>query len=235
MSEELIVLITAAASIGFFHTLFGPDHYLPFIMMTKAGKWSLRKTALVTVLCGAGHVLSSVLLGFVGVALSIAVSDLVSIESVRGNMAAWALIAFGLVYFVWGVRKAVRNKPHTHFHSHAASHKHAHTHVHTAEHTHVHKEGKSMTPWVLFVIFVLGPCEPLIPLLMYPAAKESTMGLILVTGVFSAVTILTMLGVVLVSTMGLNLIPVKKMERYTHALAGATIFFSGMAIQFLGL
>ena len=235
MSDEIMVLITAAASIGFFHTLLGPDHYLPFIMMTKAGKWSLKKTVLVTILCGGGHVLSSLLLGFVGVALSIAVSDIISIESVRGNMAAWALIAFGIVYFVWGVRKAIRNKPHTHFHAHSEGHKHAHNHVHTQEHTHVHKDGKSMTPWVLFVIFVLGPCEPLIPLLMYPAAKESTMGLILVTGVFSVVTIATMLGVVLISTMGLNFIPIKKMERYTHALAGATIFFSGMAIQFLGL
>ena len=92
-----------------------------------------------------------------------------------------------------------------------------------------------MTPWILFIIFVLGPCEPLIPLLMYPAAKESIMGMILVIGVFSAVTIATMLGVVLVSTMGLNFLPLKKMERYTHALAGATIFLSGMAIQFLGL
>lgn len=235
MSQEIIVLTTAAASIGFFHTLLGPDHYLPFIMMTKAGKWPLKKTALVTVLCGIGHVLSSVLLGFVGVALGIAASKLVSIESVRGNMAAWALIAFGLVYFIWGVRKAIRNKSHTHFHLHMDDHKHAHTHVHTDEHTHVHKEGKSMTPWILFVIFVLGPCEPLIPLLMYPAAKESTMGLILVTGAFSAVTIATMLGLVLTSTMGLNLIPTKKMERYTHALAGITIFLSGMAIQFLGL
>lgn len=235
MSEEIIVLITAAASIGFFHTLLGPDHYLPFIMMTKTGKWSLRKTALVTILCGAGHVLSSVLLGFVGVALGIAVSELISIESVRGNMTAWGLIAFGLVYFVWGVRKAIRNKPHTHFHSHAEGHKHVHKHMHTEKHSHLHKEGKSMTPWVLFVIFVLGPCEPLIPLLMYPAAKDSTIGLILVTGVFSAVTIVTMLGVVLISTMGLNFIPTKKLERYTHALAGITVFLSGMAIQFLGL
>lgn len=235
MSEEIIVLITAAASIGFFHTLLGPDHYLPFIMMTKTGKWSLRKTALVTILCGAGHVLSSVLLGFVGVALGIAVSELISIESVRGNMAAWGLIAFGLVYFVWGVRKAIRNKPHTHFHSHAEGHKHVHKHMHTEKHSHLHKEGKSMTPWVLFVIFVLGPCEPLIPLLMYPAAKDSTIGLILVTGVFSAVTIVTMLGMVLISTMGLNFIPTKKLERYTHALAGITVFLSGMAIQFLGL
>lgn len=235
MSNEIMVLITAAASIGFFHTLFGPDHYLPFIMMTKAGKWSYKKTVMVTLLCGAGHVLSSVLLGFAGVALGVTVSGLVSIESVRGNMAAWALIAFGLVYFVWGVRKAVRNKPHKHFHLHPNGAEHKHDHVHHDEHSHVHKEGKSMTPWVLFVIFVLGPCEPLIPLLMYPAAKESTMGLVMVTGVFSAVTIATMLGVVMISTMGLNFLPTKKMERYTHALAGATIFLSGMAIQFLGL
>jgi sulfite exporter TauE/SafE len=235
MSEEIIVLIAAAASIGFFHTLFGPDHYLPFIAMTKAGKWSLRKTTLVTVLCGAGHVLSSVVLGFVGIALGIVVSELVSIESFRGNLAAWSLIAFGLAYFVWGVRRAFRNRPHTHFHSHAEGHKHAHTHVHTEEHTHIHKDGGKTTPWVLFVIFVLGPCEPLIPLLMYPAAKESTMGLLLVTAVFGSVTILTMLGVVIISTMGLNFIPLKRLERYTHAMAGATIFMSGMAIQFLGL
>jgi len=25
--------------------------------------------------------------------------------------------------------------------------------------------------WALFLIFVFGPCEPLIPLIMYPAAK----------------------------------------------------------------
>ncbi len=237
MSDELLILVTAAASIGFFHTLLGPDHYLPFIVMSRSGKWSLRKTALVTVLCGIGHVLSSVLLGVFGVALGIAVSKLEAVESFRGGIAAWALIAFGLVYFVWGMRRALRHKSHKHLHIHEGDINHVHTHAHTRKHMHVHeeKDAKSITPWVLFTIFVLGPCEPLIPMLMYPAAKNSLTGLLLVTGIFGVITILTMLGIVLVSTFGVNIVPTARLERYTHAIAGATIFLCGMAIQFLGL
>jgi len=33
MSNELMILLVTAASIGFFHTLLGPDHYLPFIVI----------------------------------------------------------------------------------------------------------------------------------------------------------------------------------------------------------
>ena len=237
MSSELSVLVFTAASIGFFHTLFGPDHYLPFIVMSRSGKWSLQKTTFITFLCGIGHVLSSVLLGIIGVAFGIAVTQLEALESFRGNIAAWGLIAFGLVYFVWGVRRAWRNKPHKHFHLHSDVINHEHTHVHTDEHTHAHveKSNKNITPWVLFTIFVFGPCEPLIPLLMYPAAKSSLSGLVMVTAIFGAVTIMTMLSIVLISTFGISFVPVAKLERYTHALAGATIFLCGISIQFLGL
>ncbi len=237
MSNELLILIAAAASIGFFHTLFGPDHYLPFIVMSKSGKWSIRKTTLVTVVCGVGHVLSSVLLGILGVTLGIAVSKLEAVESFRGNIAAWALIAFGLVYFIWGVRRALRSKPHKHLHKHEDGFSHMHTHNHMEKHMHVHgeKSAKSITPWALFTIFVFGPCEPLIPLLMYPAAKSSLPGLLLVAGIFAAITILTMLSIVLISTFGINLIPTARLERYTQAIAGATICLCGISIQFLGL
>lgn len=237
MPEELVILASAAASIGFFHTLLGPDHYLPFIMMSKSGKWSLGKTALVTLLCGIGHVLSSVLLGIIGIAMGIAVANIEAVESFRASIAAWALIAFGLVYFIWGVRRALRNKPHKHAHIHEDSIQHTHAHKHTEEHIHIHEEesNKNYTPWILFTIFVLGPCEPLIPLLMYPAAKNSLHGLIFVTALFGIVTIITMLSVVVIATLGINVIPAKRLERYTHALAGATISLSGMAIQFLGL
>ncbi len=237
MSYELSVLLISAASIGFFHTLFGPDHYLPFIVMSKSGKWSLRKTTLVTFLCGLGHVLSSVLLGFVGVVLGLAVTQLEAFESFRGNLAAWALIAFGLVYFVWGMRKAWRNKPHQHLHSHKNEVEHEHDHSHHSDHVHAHTEPekKNMTPWVLFTIFVFGPCEPLIPLLMYPAAKGGLQDLIFVTATFAGVTIVTMMSIVLISTFGISFALVPKLERYSHALAGATVLFCGMSIQFLGL
>jgi hypothetical protein len=81
MSTEINALILTAASVGFIHTLFGPDHYLPFVMISWARKWSALKTAVITFLCGIGHILSSVVLGLVGVALGIMVSKLEIIES----------------------------------------------------------------------------------------------------------------------------------------------------------
>ncbi len=237
MKTELNTLIVAAASIGLFHTLLGPDHYLPFIMMSWARKWSVLKTIVVTFLCGLGHIGSSVVLGLVGVAFGIAIGRLEVIESARGSIAAWLLIAFGLAYLVWGIRRAYKGKSHIHTHTHIAGIEHEHPHSHHIEHSHIHqdKAGQSITPWALFVIFIFGPCEPLIPLLMYPAAKNSLAGLIVVTSVFGAVTIGTMLGVVLLSVAGVNFMPFSRLQRFSHVIAGAAICLCGLAIQFLGL
>ncbi len=236
MSPQLLALVITAASIGLLHTLLGPDHYVPFIVMAKARKWSLMRTASLTFLCGLGHVGGSVALGAIGVALGTAVAKLEIAESYRGEIAAWLLTAFGLVYLVWGLRRAIRNRPHTHPHAHLDGGVHAHQHAHHSGHVHPHAESHkaSMTPWVLFTIFVFGPCEPLIPILMYPAAAESLWATALVAAIFGAVTILTMLAVVMVATFGLNLLPTARLERYSHALAGAAVFLCGVAIH-LGL
>lgn len=237
MTSEIAILVITAASIGFFHTLLGPDHYLPFIVMSQSGKWSVKKTALVTLLCGIGHVVGSILLGIAGIALGVAVTRLNFMESIRGGMAAWALIAFGLAYFAWGMRYVIKNRPHEHQHRHEDGSIHLHTHAHGKGHYHIHdKDGaKNLTPWILFTIFVLGPCEPLIPVLMYPAAQESLIGIVLVTTAFASVTILTMLVVVVMSVHGLNMLPQSRLQQYSHALAGVTICLSGIAIQFFGL
>jgi hypothetical protein len=58
----MFILYLSAASLGLIHTVLGPDHYIPFIMMGRAGKWSLRKTCRVTILCGIGHVAGLTLL-----------------------------------------------------------------------------------------------------------------------------------------------------------------------------
>lgn len=211
--DEMTVLLISAASIGFTHTLLGPDHYLPFIVMGKARKWSPAKTTIITLLSGLAHVGSSVVIGLVGIACGLAVNKLEIFESVRGSIAAWLLIAFGLVYFAWGIRKAV--KGHTR-HDHLGS-------------------KRDITPWVLFTIFVFGPCEPLIPLLMYPAARHSFSGVVYVAAVFSLATIGTMLTVVLLSMFGTRLVKIHGLERYGHAFAGGIVLASGLAIQFLGL
>lgn len=236
MSNEITLLAITAASIGFFHTLFGPDHYLPFIVMSKARNWSMTKTITLTFLCGLGHVLSSVVLGFLGISIGIALHKLEAFESMRGNLAGWALMSFGLVYMIWGIRNLVRHKPHSHLHWHADGTKHEHKHSHQEEHSHVHDEKKkNITPWILFTIFVLGPCEPLIPILMYPAAQSSIAGLIFITAIFAVTTISTMMIIVYLASLGLKMVFFNKMEKYTHALAGGIILLSGVAINFLGL
>ena len=237
MTGELSLLLFTAASVALIHTLTGPDHYLPFIVIAKAKKWSITKTAWFTTLCGLGHVGSSVVLGFIGIALGIAVGKLEFIEGIRGSIISYIFTAFGLVYLVWGIRHALRNKPHKHIHYHSDGEMHVHEHTHHEEHLHVHekKEKTNLTPWILFTIFIFGPCEPLIPIVMYPAAKHNYTELIVVTLVFSCITILTMLTLVLVTSFGINLLPMKTMEKYNHALAGGTIFLCGMGMLFWGL
>jgi nickel/cobalt transporter (NicO) family protein len=237
MRPDLQLLIATAFWIGLIHTLAGPDHYLPFVVMGRARRWSTARTLAITLACGVAHVGSSVVLGLLGIALGVAVSRLQSVESVRGDIAAWLLIGFGLAYTVWGLRRAFRGGPHTHTHLHDDGQAHVHEHNHESGHVHVHEEGgaPSLTPWVLFTVFVLGPCEPLIPLLMYPAVSHSAWGLGLVTAVFGVTTIGTMLVIVRLSLAGIRLLPMRQLERFSHALAGAAIAVTGLAIRFLGL
>ena len=237
MNGSLWVIAGTAATIGLVHTLIGPDHYLPFIVISRARGWKLPKTLFISFLCGLGHVLSSVLLGFLGVLLGVTVFKLQAVESARGNVAAWALIAFGFAYFLWGLRRALRRRPHTHTHVHADGEKHVHVHDHASAHAHLHDQGRkpNLTPWILFTIFVFGPCEPLIPLVMYPAAKHNLAGVALVAGVFGLVTIGTMLVVIGLASYGVSFIRLGKLERYVHAMAGAMIFLSGLSVQLLGL
>jgi nickel/cobalt transporter (NicO) family protein len=236
MNDSIAILSVTAISIGFIHTVLGPDHYLPFIVLSKAKNWTLKKTMLITFLCGVGHVLSSVVLGLIGIIVGVSVTKLVAIESFRGNIAAWLFIAFGLVYMIISIRNLTKNKKHSHSHFHMDGEKHLHDHDHHNEHTHIHQEEiVNTTPWILFLIFIFGPCEPLIPILMYPAAQSNISGSILVSILFSAVTIGTMMSIVLIFKLGLNKLNLKPVEKYSHLIAGTMIFLSGLAIQFLGL
>jgi ABC-type nickel/cobalt efflux system permease component RcnA len=237
MNPQTLLLVTTAASVGVLHTILGPDHYLPFVAMARAGTWSRRKALTVTALCGVGHVAGSVVLGLIGIAFGLSLAGLESFESSRGSLAAWALIFFGLLYMIWGVRRGRRGHRHAHVHAHADGSMHLHEHDHEREHLHPHPEAekKSITPWVLFVIFLLGPCEALIPLLMFPAATQSLPSLLLVTGTFGLATVATMLGAVFLGLEGVRRLPLQGLEPYAHSLAGLTILLCGVAIQFLGI
>jgi nickel/cobalt exporter len=216
----LIILLGSAISIGFIHTLIGPDHYLPFIVISKARSWTTSRTLLVTITCGLGHVLSSVVIGAIGIGLGTALGNLEAIESIRGDIASYSLIIFGLAYGIWGIWRGRKG--------------HGHIHLHNGKHVDASK-ARSMTFWTLFIIFVLGPCEPLIPILMFPAIAHDWYGVALVTTVFGMATISTMCAIVWIGIKGLATINTRFMEKYIHAMAGGIIAVSGMAIKLFGI
>lgn len=236
-----LALLTSAVTIAFLHTLLGVDHYLPFVLVGKARDWTLRKTLSLTALCGVGHVIGSIVLGAIGIGLGVALKKLEWIEGLRGSVAAWSLIAFGLAYAAWHMVKTIRNKQHRHPHIHEDGTVHTHHHDHNGEHLHLHEEAEqrekqaAISSWTLFIIFVFGPCEALIPLLMIPAFDYHWGLVFAVTLTFSIVTILTMLVAVSALYKGLSFIPTNGLSRHANTLAGLAIAASGLAIQVLGI
>jgi nickel/cobalt exporter len=221
MSEtSLVILIWTAVSIGFIHTVIGPDHYLPFIVISKARNWTVIKTVLITIACGIGHVFSSILIGMIGIAAGAALGSLTTIEKARGDIASDALIAFGFIYGIWGLWRA--RKGHGHKHLPGGGHQD-------------HASSRSITFWALFIIFVLGPCEPLIPLVMFPAVDHNWHGVMLVSLSFGLVTITTMTTIVTLAIKGMAVLRMSFLDKYIHALAGGIIAASGISIRLFGL
>jgi sulfite exporter TauE/SafE len=237
LAAEPILLLVTTAAVAVAHTLLGPDHYLPFVAMARARRWSRAKTIRITLLCGLGHVAGSVLLGFVGVGLGFSLASLSGLESLRGSLAAWALILFGLVYAAWGLRMATRRTRHSHWHVHSNGSSHRHEHDHHASHVHVHESSAlgGLTGWALFSAFVLGPCEPLLPMMLYPAAAGSSAQIAAVVVVFTAFTLATMVGTVLLATAGVDRMGSLRGARFEHVIAGLLVSGCGVAIQFVGL
>lgn len=234
--SEMMVLLMSAATLGVIHTLLGPDHYLPFIVLSKARGWTRTRTLWITFISGIGHVAGSVILGMLGIAMGISLSKLETIESSRGSIVGWMLIAFGVLYTLYGVYKYFKKGSHFHLPAFLRPRSIRHSDLHLSE-GELKKEDDAgrMTPWILFLIFVFGPCEVLIPMLVYPAAQQSGWGVFLVALVFGIATVGTMLLVVMLGYQGLSLVRFKGREHQLHLLAGVVILAAGAGMQFMGL
>ncbi len=232
MHSELLLLLFTAVTISCVHTFSGPDHYLPFVALSRSKGWSRPRTILWTVVCGIGHVSSSVLLGLIGIAVGFSLSKLSWFEGVRGGLAAWALLLFGLGYTLWGLYQVKLNRPHKHFDINDDGSMYVFEHRHGE--TVAPKDRYPVTPWVMFFIFAMGPSEPMIPLLSYPAAQHSWLGITAMIIVYIIATVATMVMMVILSLYGISFFKTAKIERYVHAIGGFVILICGCGMVFLG-
>jgi len=204
---------------GIAHTIMGPDHYLPFVALGKARSWSGKKTLIITAICGVAHVLSSVVIGLGGLALGKSLGLLEAFEDSRADVAKWLLLGLGLAYMVYGVRKALRGASKT---------------VDLSAKDPLSIKSATLF-WALFIIFAFGPCEVLIPQIIYPAAAHNWAAVLFVTAVFGVSTISTMLVMTASLFYGVNLASSfsQRLFAWKDAIAGGAIA-SCAALMFAG-
>ncbi|MDD4938994.1 MAG: hypothetical protein PHE18_04995 [Candidatus Omnitrophica bacterium] len=211
MQNTLWLLLASTASVAFFHAL-APDHWMPFAAMAKAQNWPRSKLFWITLISGIGHVGISIIFGIIGILLGFSLSRLKALEGHRGEVALWLLIGFGIAYMLWGIKKARQKNQKSMDES----------------------KTKTMALWMLFAVIILGPCEPLIPL-VFLGYNYGYTGIAAVSAVFSVITIAMMLSQSFLAFKGVQLIKYDFAEKYSHALAGLVIALTGVSVMILGI
>ena len=224
--ELTLALVLAAATVGAFHTV-APDHWVPFAVPARAERWSAARTALVTALCGLGHVTASVTLGLAAAFLGLEMVRRFGqrLETVAGVL----LIAFGVVYGLWGLHRRLDAG----WHDHGDSHPHWHHHRQAHRHDHTGAHERRMTAWMLFLLFSADPCVAVIPL-MFAAAPFGWRHTLAVVAAYELATIGTMIALVLPARAAATSVGGAWADRYGDALAGAAIAMVGVVVVSLG-
>jgi len=218
-------LAGAAVGIGAVHTC-APDHWMPFAALARAERWSVRRTAAITALCGLGHVSVSVLLGLLALVFGRELFQAFGerLESVSGLL----LVGFGTAYAIWGLRRVVAERMHEQAHAHGRAHVHFHPRAHR------HGAGSRVTPWTLFVLFSADPCVAVIPL-MFASAPLGWTATLAIAAAYEAATIGTMVLLVLPARAAAATVRGAWADRYGDALAGAVVALVGLAVVSLGI
>lgn len=243
-----LILIATAALVAVTHTLI-PDHWLPYVAMSRGKGWSTGKTMRVTAIGAAIHLVTTaiigLLLGFVGIAAINVISD--KADFIGGIL----LLAFGL-YFTWKGWKAYKfggghsHAGHSHPHPHGHEEEHAHNceghshsheeeHAHNSEgHSHSHGEKVEKSDFALGAILGARPCAEAIPIFLAASSIGLTSSIFAVAAWVIA-TLVSMLGIVWLSLKGLEASKLKVLDKFGELGAGLVIVLVGVIMMLIGV
>src|SRR6476646_2324567 len=98
MSGSAPALLAAAAGVGFGHAIL-PDHWVPLAVLGRTRRYSLSRIARLSGLAGIAHVLVSLVLGAVIIAIGLRFRS--TIQSAQDTIIGCVLIATGLGFAVY--------------------------------------------------------------------------------------------------------------------------------------
>ena len=232
MSATTPALFAAAAGVGFGHAVL-PDHWVPLAVLGRARRYPLSKVARLSGLAGVAHVLLSIVLG--GVIIAVGLQFRSAVEHAQDAIIGGLLIATGVGFM------AFEFTGHGHGHSHDGGHSHDDDHSHD-DHSHddhgpadqgldPHGQRGIRRLAAVMVPFGAAASPDLTILPVFLAA--TTVGVATAIGslvIFAAVTIGTIVGLTLTAARGGYQIRGQWLDRWGNALTAAVLLVIGLLV-----
>lgn len=223
MSGTGPALLAAAAGVGFGHAIL-PDHWVPLAVLGRTRRYPLSRIARLSGLAGIAHVLVSLVLGTVIIAIGLRFRS--TIESAQGTIIGCVLIATGLGFAVFELTG----------HGHSHDHKHGHDHGHHDEKpgAHAHQQprrGRMQNLAAVMVPFGATASPDLTILPVFLAA--TTVGVATAVGslvIFAAVTIGTIVGLTLAAARGGYEVRGEWLERWGNTITALVLVVIGALV-----
>jgi nickel/cobalt transporter (NicO) family protein len=208
-----IALLAASAGLGFGHAIL-PDHWVPLAVLARTRRYPLRRVARLSGLAGITHVLVSILLGAVVIAIGLQFRS--TVQSAQDTIIGCILILTGLGFAI------VELTGHGHHHPHEHGHGHHHDH-----------EPESQLRGLAAVMVPFGaaasPDLTILPVFL----ASATAGAATAVGslvIFAAVTIGTIMGLTLAACFGGYQIQGQWLERWGNAFTALTLIAIGALV-----
>jgi nickel/cobalt exporter len=227
MSSNGPALLLAAAGVGFGHAIL-PDHWVPLAVLGRTRRYPLSRVARLSGAAGVAHVLVSIALGAVIVAVGLQFRS--TIQSAQDTIIGCVLLATGLGF----IALELTGHGHAHDHDHGHDHHHAHDHPHGHEHPHPHDHDHARGLRGLAAVMVpfgaaASPDLTILPVFLAATAA----GVVTAVGsllIFAAVTIGTIVGLTLAAARGGYEIHGEWLERWGNALTALVLLVIGALV-----
>jgi nickel/cobalt transporter (NicO) family protein len=217
-------LFIAAAGVGFGHAIL-PDHWVPLAVLGRTRRYPLSRVARLSGLAGIAHVLVSIILGAVIIAVGLQFRS--TVEHAQDAIIGSILIATGIGFLL--LELTGRGHHHDHGHDH---HHHDHDHGgHDHEHEHEHGRGRLSGLAAVMVPFGAAASPDLTILPVFLAA--TTAGVATAVGsvaIFAAVTIGTIMGLTLAAARGGYQIKGDWLERWGNLITAGVLAVIGLLV-----
>jgi nickel/cobalt exporter len=239
MSATTPALLVAAAGVGFGHAIL-PDHWVPLAVLGRTRRYPLARVARLSGLAGVAHVLVSIVLGAVIIAVGLQFRS--TVQGAQNTIIGALLIATGVGFAIVELSgRGHHRAPHdddANGHGHAHRHRHgpadqpaAETAAGERDERIAAREGRLRGLAAVMVPFGAAASPDLTILPVFVAA--TTAGLTAAIGslvIFAAVTIATIVGLTLAACFGGYQIRGQWLERWGNACTALVLIVIGALV-----